>query len=504
VAFSPDGQFVAAGGDSADATVILWQIETGVVAHKLAGPTASILSMNFRTGDQGQTLVFAYSYDNAYREWNVETGALIRTVTVSNAAVGMTLSPDGRRALASEGNGGALVNVSSWTRLAVNFTPSMQGVRSNTISPNGRLALIGTDAGEVILVSLPVSNEIRRFHAEGGLSTVDISPDGRYLLTGSMRTGTAMLWDIQTGQEVRRLEGLLPAFTSARFSPDGRQALLGSSDAFDGGSAGQAVLWDIATGDIIHEWTEFKYFPRSAAFSPDGRTALVGTLQWGTAWEEEGGGELVLLDLITGKEVWRFEATSAILDISFSPDGRRAVTANSVYGPVTLWDVATGQPVRQFEHFSHSVLFTSNSRYFLTDSGGGFIYLVDAETGANVRVFMGSTSSFWSIAVSPDQQYLLAGGEGGLLVMWNFETGKRSPHFQGHGSSTSTWNVVFSPDGQTAFSSALDKHGHVIEWRIAEWSLNDLLAWIYENRYVRDFTCEERTQYRIEPLCKSS
>jgi len=29
-----------------------------------------------------------------------------------------------------------------------------------------------------------------------------------------------------------------------------------------------------------------------------------------------------------------------------------------------------------------------------------------------------------------------------------------------------------------------------------------LLAWVHDNRYIRDFTCAERAQYQIEPLCK--
>jgi hypothetical protein len=42
----------------------------------------------------------------------------------------------------------------------------------------------------------------------------------------------------------------------------------------------------------------------------------------------------------------------------------------------------------------------------------------------------------------------------------------------------------------------------VREWRVSGWELDDLLAWAHENRYVRDFTCEERTTYRVEPMCE--
>ena len=40
----------------------------------------------------------------------------------------------------------------------------------------------------------------------------------------------------------------------------------------------------------------------------------------------------------------------------------------------------------------------------------------------------------------------------------------------------------------------------VSQWRID--NQEELLAWIAENRYVRDLTCDERTTYNIEPLCE--
>jgi len=502
VAFSPDGQFVAAGGHSADASVCLWRMATGALVHKLTGPTARVLTMGFRTSEQDQTLVFAYNYDNTYREWDAGTGAPVRTVGVSNAATGMALSPDGRTALANDNNGGALMDISSWTRVAFNFAPSVQLVMSSDISPDGRLALLGGEAGEVILVNLPISQEVRRYHAEGGLSTVDVSPDGRILLTGSTSAGMAILWDVQTGQEIRRLEGLESTITAAAFSPDGRLAVLCSGDAFGGTSADKVVAWDVHTGAVLHEWTGFEYVPRSVAVSPDSRTALIGTLQWGAAWRDIGGGELVLLDLGTGEEIRRFETATEILDVSFSPDGRRAITGNSLHDAVTLWDVTTGQAIRQFDYTSVAVWFTNDSRYFLSGSEGGSIYLVDAETGANIRIFSGRSVTFWSIAVSPDQRYLLGGSGEGQLVLFDFATGELIQHLQAHNSANLTWNVAFSADSQTAFSSSLDPVGDVIEWRIADRPLEDILAWVRENRYVREFTCEERTQSSIEPLCE--
>ena len=130
------------------------------------------------------------------------------------------------------------------------------------------------------------------------------------------------------------------------------------------------------------------------------------------------------------------------------------------------------------------------------------MFLKDAETGATIWSLSAPTDVIWSLDLSQDQKYVLVGGEDGLISLWNFETGEQIQQFQGYSAGAPAWNVVFNPDGRTFFSSSINLQADVIEWRIAEWPLNDLLSWVQNNRYIREFTCEERAQYRIEPLCK--
>jgi len=59
------------------------------------------------------------------------------------------------------------------------------------------------------------------------------------VLTGR-REGTAKLWDVTTGQEIRTFQ-YGDNVSSVAFSPDGRMVLTGSSD-------GTAKLWDSGPG----------------------------------------------------------------------------------------------------------------------------------------------------------------------------------------------------------------------------------------------------------------
>ena len=73
---------------------------------------------------------------------------------------------------------------------------------------------------------------------------------------------------------------------------------------------------------------------------------------------------------------------------------------------------------------------------------------------------------------------------GQLVRRWNLPT-------CGH-----EW-LEFSPDSQTLMVGAYGSvHIYAVDDQLA-------LEWLRTHRYIREFTCEERQQYRIEPLCEA-
>jgi WD40 repeat protein/DNA-binding CsgD family transcriptional regulator len=498
VVFSPDGSFIASGSE--DKTIVLWDVETGALRRQLTGHDTGVRGLMFRTDSQGHVTLFSASYDTVEREWDIDTGELLRSMPVPSFPVALAMTPDGRTFVSCEGNGCELWDAEQLSMVNPLYYSTTDVVSSGALSPDGRLFLISFRGGALILMNMPVSSEIRRFDGEGGLLSVSVSPDGHYLLTGSYSGGRVILWDLQTGLEVRRLEGLEEVVTFAAFSPDGKQALIGSGDAWRGTPARRLVLWDVDTGQIIHELKGFEFYPRQVAFSADGRTALVGTDQWGGAWEEQGDGELILYDLETGADIRHYEPVGSVYGIAFSRDGRFVLSGNELSG-MNFWNVETGQLVRSFDYAIWGLVRMPDADQFLATTADSTI-LLDPATGAVLRRFVGFDAAGLALGLSPDGSRLLSGSATGTFALWNVQTGAKLHRFTGYRSGAALWNLVFSPDGQTAFSSAGGPGEAVIEWQITDWPLDTLLAWVHENRYVRDLTCDERAQYRIDPLCK--
>ena len=200
---------------------------------------------------------------------------------------------------------------------------------------------------------------------------------------------------------------------------------------------------------------------------------LTGSVLFGAGWddlEQSNLGELILWDAQTGELIRRFDDTTGVFDIAFSADGQQAYTAH--LGPPQLtktWDVSTGREIGQFDGFI-AVTLGYEDNTLLTD-----MKLIDLKTNDIIRRFVGDYhGGIMTMNISADGKYLISGDTSGDLVLWDYATAEEIRQFPGH--TTTIWNAFFSPDSQTAYSSAYD--GAVRQWRVADWPLEDLLNWI--------------------------
>jgi WD40 repeat protein len=149
--------------------------------------------------------------------------------------------------------------------------------------------------------------------------TVSISPDGRWVATGSHWGTGAKVWDAASG---RLVKDLVPTQSTVgvRFSPNGKWLATFSL-------TGACRLWAVGSWQ---EGPSAGVTFRAAAFSPDGKLLAV----------ETGENTVRLLDPDTGREYARLEDPNQdrAWYLAFSPDGTQLV-ATSESQSLHVWDL---------------------------------------------------------------------------------------------------------------------------------------------------------------------
>jgi WD40 repeat protein len=327
--------------------VIAWDASTGQILHDFTGERLFSLA-----AIPGTNQILTAHPDNLVRVKDSQVGTTLRSIAghTAGATQGVGFSPD-RRYMVSGGNE-ALTRL--WNRTNAEqvrvFPGFAGGTQVASFSPDGTQILTTFGASTRLL-----NAETGAIEREFPGSSPVFSPDGQRIATGS-QDGTARLWDVATGTQIRAFSSPGSLITALAVSSDGMTLASGASD-------GVARLWDTSDGQLLRSFQVNAGTVSSLQFSLATGELLV-------AW---ANGVLRTFDPATGAlKLGSLAPAGFVGDAVFSPDGRFILDAEGFPSfSARLWDARTGEELRAFAGHAaevDSVAFDSTGTCILTGS----------------------------------------------------------------------------------------------------------------------------------------
>ena len=250
---------------------------------------------------------------------------------------------------------------------------------------------------------------------------------------------TLRVWDFETGQCLKTLEGHTNAVHSVSIVPDGKRAVSGSKDI-------TLRVWDVETGQCLKTLEGHTRQVHSVSITPDGKSAVSGS--WDLTlrvWDLESGQCLKTLE---GKTYWDNS-------VSVTPDGRNAVSG-SEDRTLRVWGVESGQCLKTLEGHTEevsSVSITPDGKRAVSGSWDKTLRVWDLESGQCLKTLEGHRDYVNSVSVTPDGKRAVSGSKDNTLRVWDLESGQCVAHYQARGPVTS--NSKIRASGQFAYGTSV-------------------------------------------------
>ncbi|MDF1664116.1 MAG: hypothetical protein P1V97_20275, partial [Planctomycetota bacterium] len=386
----------------------VWNLKTKTPARSLKGHKTRVTSLAF---DPGGILAISGSLDGQVNLWNTESGALIHSFPGHKGPLlGVAISPDGQT-IAAVGSKGQLCiwDVTS-TELLGELASSQKKLSMVGFSPNKELIFIAS-AERIDIWNLRQRSLIRSFTGHrGAILKVSFSPNGRQLYSCA-EDRNLKIWNIADGRLVQSLHSDTRAFTDFSICEQGRVVLCADAE--------KIYLWDRQSAQSeLRSFEGHSQGISSVDLSSDGHLILTASLDKGVR----------LWDTATGKSLLTLgDHKDAITRVQFSPKGTRCATADRA-GTILLWDLASGRLIRRFpkqDKLISSLAFTPDGNQLIFGSQNQLtLWAINNSDTPSWTLRWAHKGFIRDLVFSPDGQTAYSAGEDGFTRSWNVETGR--------------------------------------------------------------------------------
>jgi WD40 repeat protein len=251
-------------------------------------------------------------------------------------------------------------------------------------SPDSKTVATAGQYGSIRLWDVDTGTDIRQLKGHTSRVNAMCFADGKTLVSVS-NDGTVRLWDPETGKETSPVPPSR-GIKCARYAQDGKTIVTASE------WGGEFLIWDGATGKEVHRFKCLvpggpSAYVEDVQFAPDGKTMIVCTLLLAQHSSSQTIG--VYAWDPTAKEMNKLWETNAVTGLCYAPDGKALALSRWLSAEpkaeTVLCDATTGKVIRRLEGIGtvDALTFAPKGKALITTSGGT-IRLWDPATGKEI------------------------------------------------------------------------------------------------------------------------
>ncbi|MGB3715555.1 MAG: WD40 repeat domain-containing protein [Candidatus Promineifilaceae bacterium] len=495
-AYSPDGEYIIAGGDvgvymyESESLEQMWQIPSaGHITSLAASPDGSLIAVGAEDGsvtilDASDGTIVIGTPGQSNNENSVFSLAWSEQAGADESLLLAAGFNDGNVVISQIQHDGLPVEDGLEISVFGNLDRQRSGVPAMAFSPNGRVLATGTRNGLISIwdtETLAWIGFLDGHELAHAVFSLDWSTDGRWLLSGG-RDETVILWDMTTLSPQHVIDDHNAEIVSVDFSPDSKYFGSISAD-------GTGYFWNLDDSELEQVDDVQLNALLGATWSPT----------WDTLAVASPNGQLATFNI--DKQPSLNGPTNVILGHSthgqrvsraaWSPAGDRL--ASGLGNEVRIWDVESNLPtisIMGHDGLVGGLDWSPDGTQLATGDADGLALIWDTTTGDLLKTLDGHTSGITDLRWSPDGRWIATVGSlDDTVLVWDPASGEPTYHLSGLGSGI--WSVEWSPDSGTVTGGTTN--GEILFWNLDEVTNGELtrvirrhLNWISGLSYSPD------------------